>query len=84
MHEAIKKSVEKGIVYVVAAGNAGENIYFEDDHPLNQVPAAYPEVMTVSAMVDSDGVSGGYGRSTSPGQDDRLADFSIILATAMP
>ena len=76
MHEAIKKSVAKGVVYVAAAGNDGLNIFYDLNNSYNQVPASYPEVMTVSAMVASDGVAGGYGPSTFYGKDDRLAFFS--------
>lgn len=47
----------------------------------NHVPAAYDEVITVSAIADSDGVAGGLGAPTStscgPGDpDDTLASFS--------
>jgi subtilisin len=40
------------------------------------VPAAYDEVITVSALADSDGRPGGDGRATTQGADDSLADFS--------
>lgn len=76
LHEAIKKSVEKGVVYVVAAGNQSVNIYHGKSSAANTVPAAYPEVMTVSAMVASDSVSGGYGPNTNAGTDDTIASFS--------
>ena len=76
MHEAIKKSVKKGVVYVVAAGNESLNIYHGENNYANRVPAAYPEVMTVSAMVASDGVPGGLGPETDKGRDDSLASFS--------
>lgn len=41
------------------------------------VPAAYPEVATISAMADTDGQPGGLGSVTSYGgyQDDTYADF---------
>lgn len=76
MHEAIQKSVSKGVVYVVAAGNNGSNIYYGQDDPRNVTPASYPEVMTVSAMVDTDGLAGGFGSPSSYGPDDTLAKFS--------
>lgn len=84
MHQAIKKSVEKGVLYVVAAGNESSNIYEHERSPLNCIPASYPEVMTVSAMVDSDGVSGGYGPLTDLGADDKLAYFSNFSDRPIP
>jgi subtilisin family serine protease len=69
IHQAICESVDAGVTYVVAAGNDGANAagYF---------PASYNEVITVSALVDTDGKAGGLGGSTSVGQDDSLASFS--------
>jgi subtilisin len=41
------------------------------------VPASYPEVITVSALADFDGLPGGRARSTCRAdEDDTLADFS--------
>jgi subtilisin family serine protease len=54
LHEAIRRSVSAGTVYVVAAGNFARNIAVE-------IPAAYPEVLTVTAVADSDGKPGGAG-----------------------
>lgn len=68
-HEAICNSVAKGIVYVGAAGNNAAD-------GSNFVPAAFPEVISVSAMVDSDGLPGGKGPETTRGADDTLAKFS--------
>jgi len=68
-HVAIQNSIARGIVYVVAAGNWSEDA-------ANTVPAAYDEVITVSAMVDTDGIPGGAGPSTDKGDDDTFASFS--------
>ena len=76
---AIRKSVAAGVVYVVAAGNDGTNVYGGDGvFPSSDdtIPAAYPEVATISAMVDSDGKPGGLGPDTSRGKDDSFAGFS--------
>jgi subtilisin len=43
LRKAICNSVDGGTVYTVAAGNSGANV-------ANSVPAAYPEVITVSAL----------------------------------
>ena len=69
IHQAICASVAAGVTYTVAAGNDGKDAkdYF---------PAKYSEVITVSALVDTDGKAGGIGPSTSVGADDTLASFS--------
>ncbi|WP_162830286.1 S8 family serine peptidase [Amycolatopsis palatopharyngis] len=76
MHTAICNSTEAGITYVVAAGNDGAN--FADT-----TPAAYPEVLTVTAMSDSDGTPGGTGGAPScrtSEKDDHHASFSNYAA----
>lgn len=76
---AIQNSVAAGVVHVVAAGNDSTDIY-GNDGTFNTnddiIPAAYPEVATISAMADSDGQPGGAGGNTSYGQDDSFATFS--------
>lgn len=70
MHEAICNAVNKGVTFVVAAGN-------ESDDAANHVPAAYDEVITVSALADFDGLAGGLGAPTCRADvDDTFADFS--------
>lgn len=69
LHNAICNSVAKGVVYTVAAGN-------ESQDAANATPAAYDEVITVSALADSDGQPGGLGAPTSYGPDDSFATFS--------
>ncbi len=70
LHDAICNSVAAGVTYTVAAGN-------EADDAANHVPAAYDEVITVSALADFDGQPGGFGAPTCRAdQDDTLADFS--------
>src|SRR5437016_1553685 len=70
LRTAISNSVAKGIVFVVAAGNDSRDVYGPDglqNTADDSIPAAYPEVMTISALADLDGVSS---------SDDRLASFS--------
>ncbi len=79
--EAIQGSVAAGIVYVAAAGNGYRDILGSEllafPHEGNTIPAAYPEVATISAIADSDGKPGGLGPVTSVGYaDDTFADFS--------
>ncbi|MPY97036.1 MAG: S8 family serine peptidase [Actinophytocola sp.] len=70
MHQAICNSVDAGVTYAVAAGNSYEDA-------ANSVPAAYDEVITVSALADFDGVSGGNGSPTCRSdEDDTFANFS--------
>ena len=72
LHQAICNSVSAGISYIVAAGNSGANF-------ASSVPAAYPEVITVTAVSDSDGQPGGTGGAPTcrlGEQDDKYASFS--------
>lgn len=70
MHKAICASVAAGVTYVVAAGNSSAN-------SSTFVPAAYDEVITVSALADFDGKTGGLGSPTCRSDvDDTFADFS--------
>jgi subtilisin family serine protease len=66
---AITNSVAAGITYVVAAGNMSKDASTFS-------PANHPDVITVSAMVDTDGKCGGQGPSTNYGSDDTFASFS--------
>jgi hypothetical protein len=76
-HEAIAASVDKGLVYVVAAGNESGNAGLES-------PSMFPEVITVSAISDFDGLPGGKQQNVlcadAPhgvlGADDHLAPYS--------
>jgi subtilisin len=71
LHQAVCKSVAAGVTYVVAAGN-------DHQDASHLIPAAYDEVITVSAIADSDGKPGGGGGSPScrTDEDDTLANFS--------
>ncbi len=72
LHTAICRSTQAGVTYVVAAGNSNANFS-------GFVPAAYEEVLSVTAITDSDGAAGGLGGSPTcrPGEaDDTPATFS--------
>lgn len=70
LRQAICRSVEAGVTYVVAAGNSSVDVS-------GQVPSSFPEVITVSALADYDGLPGGLAKATCrAGKDDTLADFS--------
>jgi subtilisin family serine protease len=69
LHRAVCRAAAAGVTIVVAAGNDGADAK-------DSVPAAYDEVITVSALADSDGQPGGLGASTSYGADDTFATFS--------
>jgi len=69
-HKAICSSVAAGVTYAVAAGNSA-------DDAANHIPAAYDEVITVSALADFNGLTGGGAAATCRSDvDDTFADFS--------
>ncbi len=77
--EAIKNCVSKGIIIFAAAGNSYRDIYGYDNIMGtydDEMPAAFPEVATISALVDTDGTYGGFGASTLYGPDDSFGKFS--------
>lgn len=69
LNTAIANSVGAGVTYAVAAGNSSSDASLFS-------PASHPDVITVSAMGDSDGKCGGLGAATSNGADDTFATFS--------
>ncbi len=70
IHLAICASVAAGVTYTVSAGNDAADAS-------TQSPAAYDEVITVSALSDWDGAPGGTGGVTCDGSaDDVFAPFS--------
>ena len=70
MHRAVCRSVAAGVTYVVAAGNEASN-------SAGSVPAAYDEVITVSALADFNGLPGGGAPATCRSDvDDTFANFS--------
>ena len=78
VHQAVCRVAARGVTLVVAAGNEASPL--EGD-----LPAAYPEVLAVAAMTDTDGRAGGLGTAVTcaPGErDDRAASFSNYAATA--
>ena len=70
--QAISESVKSGITYLAAAGNFGKNA------TLTTSPASNPDVITVSAIGDSDGKCGGLGPLLDGGRmmDDSFGNFS--------
>jgi subtilisin family serine protease len=70
LHQAICNSVAAGVTYAVAAGNSAADAS-------TFVPAAYDEVITVSALADFNGLPGGGAPATCRTDvDDTFADFS--------
>lgn len=79
-HKALCAATAAGVTWVVSAGNAGTDF-------ARTIPAAYPEVLTVTAMSDTNGVPGGGGPAPAckKGEaDDRYAAYSnyAVGATA--
>ncbi len=72
LDSALTSSANAGVVYAVAAGNSDANV---DGY----TPAGHPDVITVSAMADFDGIAGGAADPTcrdDVGEDDTYALFS--------
>ncbi len=75
LHLAVCRAVDRGTVFVAAAGNESRNAR-------RSRPAAYDEIITVSAMADYDGRSGGRGKPSdscpywSGDPDDGFTSFS--------
>jgi subtilisin len=78
LHKAICGSVAAGVTYIVAAGNNAANL-------AGFVPAAYDEVLSVTAISDSDGRPGGSGGAPAcrtSERDDVPASFSNFAVSA--
>lgn len=74
LHKAICRLVSSGVTVVAAAAN-------DAGSAAARVPAAYNEVITVSALADTDGLPGGNGGNKcyswgTYDRDDTFADFS--------
>jgi subtilisin len=76
LHRAICSSVGAGVTYVVAAGNSGADLK-------GFVPAAYDQVLAVTAVADFNGRPGGGAAATCRADvDDTAADFSNYATLA--
>ncbi len=70
MFDSIQASTNNGVMFAVAAGNSSVDAS-------TVVPAAFDNVLTVSALADFDGLPGGVGAATCGADvDDTLANFS--------
>ena len=81
LHQAICNSTDAGVLYTAAAGNNG----WDWGAPPPDVPAWFPEVLTVTAVADSDGTPGGTGGAPGcrPAEvDDKRASFSNFSSDA--
>jgi subtilisin len=79
-HAAVCKVVAAGVTVVAAAGNDHVDL-------VKSVPAAYDEVLTVSAMADFDGLPGGKAPGSTcstKGTDDTAAAFSDFALPGGP
>ncbi|MFB7340448.1 S8 family serine peptidase [Streptomyces hydrogenans] len=72
--DSVNRAISKGIVVVVSAGNDHRDVS-------HQSPANIPDAITVSALADADGKTGGQGsfawcNKNDKNTDDSLANFS--------
>jgi subtilisin len=76
-HRAICRSTAAGINYVVAAGNAKVDF-------AKTIPAAYPEVLTVTAMTDTNGAPGGglAPKCKSGETDDKYGSYTNFAVSS--
>jgi subtilisin family serine protease len=76
-HKAICAATAAGVTFVVSAGNGGTDFS-------RTVPAAYPEVLTATAMTDTDGLPGALGRASCAKKelDDRAGTYSSYAVKA--
>jgi subtilisin len=70
LHMAICNATARGVTFVATAGGSSSDFS-------GVVPAAYDEVLTTTAMADTDGLPGGQGGSS----DDRFAPFSSFAVS---
>ena len=78
LHRAICASVAAGVTYVSSAGNSGVSI-------ANTTPAAYDEVLAVTAAVDYNGLPGGGAKATcQKGADDSAISWSNYALSSGP
>lgn len=81
LHVAICGSTSAGVTYVVAAGNNGFDLS-------TTIPAAYREVLTVTAVTDYDGQPGGAAATAcetdGADKDDTAADYSNYTTIHSP
>ena len=80
LHRAICHATRRGLLIVAAAGNAASDL-------AQFVPAAYPEVLAVTAMADSDGAGGALGPAPACRRaeaDDFAASFSNFALSPLP
>lgn len=77
LRQAICEATAAGVTFVVAAGNSNADF-------AGYVPATYPEVLTVTAMADSDGAPGGerWIATCRADQEETPADFSNFAVGA--
>jgi subtilisin len=70
-HKAICAAAAAGVTFVVSAGNGGTDFS-------RTVPAAYPEVLTATAITDTDGLPGALGPASCARKelDDRTGTYS--------
>lgn len=81
IHQSVCRLVNHGVTVIAAAGNGDPDTLVAKDVKF-VVPAAYDEVLTVSALADSDGAPCGLGAATFWAPDDTFASFANYATLA--
>ena len=85
LHQAICNSVDAGVFYTVAAGNHKVRRPNQIKNFASFVPAAFDQVLTVTAMADFNGKPGGGAGSTCPrNRADHFAELSNYTTVGSP
>jgi subtilisin len=76
-HKAICAATAAGVTFVVSAGNSGVDFK-------STAPAAYREVLTATAITDTDGLPGALGPASCSKKDldDRVGSYSNFAVSA--
>ena len=86
LRDALNRAVAAGVVVVASAGNNGGDLYGADGlygTADDRAVGCFPEMLTVSAMADFDGLAGGLATGTTV-PDDTMVSYSNFSRSLYP